>query len=78
MIQQRETATALDRIGDVSDVTGVAKFLASDQADHVTGLALSISDSNRPDRHLVGMVCPMCQPTRRVRPTVVWRISRLA
>ena len=37
MIQQRETATALDRIGGVSDVTGVAEFLASYQAATSTG-----------------------------------------
>jgi NAD(P)-dependent dehydrogenase (short-subunit alcohol dehydrogenase family) len=43
MIQKRETATALGRIGSVDDVAGVAAFLASDQAQYLTGLAVSIS-----------------------------------
>lgn len=43
MIHQREAASPLGRTGTTQDIAGVAAFLASDQAQYLTGLAVSIS-----------------------------------
>ncbi len=43
ILKQRESATPLGRIGEVSDIVGAALFLASDASRHITGEAIFIN-----------------------------------
>ena len=43
MVEKRSTANPLGRITEAEDISKMAAFLCSDQADYLTGLALTVS-----------------------------------
>ena len=46
MLRERTDATPLGRVTETRDIANMAAFLSSNQSDHLTGLALSVSGGN--------------------------------